>query len=150
MVRGAAKLKLGRVRKARVSAVRSRIMAAIKGKNTKPELIVRRALHAAGFRYGLHRRDLPGRPDIVLTSLRTAVFVHGCFWHLHDCRKFAWPKTNTAFWRAKLTGNVERDQRAWKALRTAGWHVEVMWECEITPRSLRSLERRLQKRRDAH
>lgn len=122
-------------------------MAAIKGKSTKPELVVRRALHAAGFRFRLHRRDLPGSPDLVFASLRTAVFVHGCFWHQHECAKFSWPKTNKTFWRSKLSGNADRDRSAKEALRVAGWHVEVIWECEIAPRSLLSLQRRLEMRR---
>ena len=133
--------------KVRASAVRSRNMAAIKSKNTKPELAVRRALHAAGFRFHLHRRDLPGSPDLVFASFRTAVFVHGCFWHQHACAKFRWPKTNKAFWRTKLSGNAERDRRAMEALHAAGWHVEIIWECEIALRSIRLLQRRLGRRR---
>ena len=82
----------------------------------------------------------------MLSSLRTVVFVHGCFWHRHDCSKFTWPKSNAAFWRAKLAGNVERDQRTREALRQAGWHVEVIWECAITPGVLQLLERRLVRR----
>ena len=107
-------------------------MAAIRGKDTKPELKVRRALHAAGFRYRLHQPDLPGHPDIVLTRHRTIVLVHGCFWHHHTCRDFAWPKTRREFWRAKILGNVARDRRVRYFLRTAGWHVHVIWECQIT------------------
>jgi DNA mismatch endonuclease (patch repair protein) len=122
-------------------------MAAIRGKDTKPEMVVRRALHAAGFRYRLHRRELPGHPDIVLTSLRTAVFVHGCFWHRHGCGRSTWPKTRAAFWREKLTGNADRDRRAIYFLKAAGWKVEVVWECEIDARRLRALIRRLEKRR---
>lgn len=106
-------------------------MAAIRGKDTTPELIVRRAIHAAGLRFRLHRRDLPGSPDIVLTRLRTVVFVHGCFWHQHDCQPRQWPRTRAAFWRAKLETNVERDRRVRHFLRAAGWHVHVIWECEL-------------------
>lgn len=117
----------------RVSATRSRIMAAIRGKDTTPELIVRRAIHAAGLRYRLHRRDLPGSPDIVLSRLRTVVFVHGCFWHHHDCggRKRNWPRTRAAFWRNKIETNVARDRRVRTFLRAAGWQVHVIWECEL-------------------
>jgi DNA mismatch endonuclease (patch repair protein) len=122
-------------------------MAAIRGKDTKPEMVVRRALHAAGFRYRLHRRDLPGSPDVVLTRLRTAVFIHGCFWHHHGCAKSTWPKTRAAFWRAKIEGNAARDRRTRTFLRAAGWNVEVMWECELTPRRIEGLIRRLKSRR---
>jgi DNA mismatch endonuclease (patch repair protein) len=107
-------------------------MSGIRGKNTTPELIVRRFLHAAGLRYGLHRRDLPGCPDIVLTRLRTVVFVHGCFWHQHPrCRYATRPATNRTFWSRKLLGNVERDARQRRALRRAGWRVFVVWECQV-------------------
>jgi DNA mismatch endonuclease (patch repair protein) len=125
-------------------------MAAIRGKDTKPELIVRRALHAEGFRYRLHRRDLPGSPDIVLTRLKTVVFVHGCFWHHHSCQGEQWPKTRAAFWRAKIETNVARDRRTRYFLRTAGWHVHVIWECELRRTApLRRLVRTLEQRRAA-
>jgi DNA mismatch endonuclease (patch repair protein) len=106
-------------------------MAAIRGKDTQPELTVRRALHAAGFRYRLHQRDLPGRPDIVLTRYRTVVFVHGCFWHHHGCKHSTWPKTRAAFWRAKIESNQARDRRTRYFLRQAGWRVETIWECQL-------------------
>lgn len=113
---------------------RSRNMAAIHGKNTKPEIRVRSALHALGYRFRLHRKDLPGRPDIVLPRLRTVIFVHGCFWHSHTCR---WgqvlPKTRAEFWMKKRRDTVERDARSRAALEAAGWRVIVMWECEIQP-----------------
>ncbi len=132
----------------RVSAVRSRIMAAIRGKDTKPEMLVRRAVHAAGFRYRLHQGDLPGRPDLVLTRLRTVVFVHGCFWHHHSCGKSTWPKTRRDFWRKKIEANQARDVRTTYFLRTAGWHVEVIWECELKREApLRRLIRKLERRR---
>lgn len=119
-------------------------MAAIRGKDTRPEMEVRRTLHAAGFRYRLHRRNLPGRPDIVLTRLRTVVFVHGCFWHHHDCRRFSWPKTRAAFWRAKIEANAARDRRVRSFLRQAGWRVETIWECQLKDgRALSTLVRRL-------
>ena len=106
-------------------------MARIKGKNTKPELIVRRILHALGYRFRLHRGDFPGRPDIVLPKYRTAIFVHGCFWHRHsECSKASMPKTRTEFWQDKFAMNVARDQRNVEALKAAGWHVLIVWECE--------------------
>ena len=132
----------------RVSETRSRIMSAIRGKDTKPEMIVRRALHAAGFRYRLHQRDLPGRPDIVLTRLRTVVLVHGCFWHHHGCRYSNWPKTRKEFWRKKIEANVARDRRTRFFLRASGWTVEVIWECELrSPLSLHTLMTRVLARR---
>ena len=113
------------------TATRSRMMASIKGKNTKPEIIVRKALHAAGFRFRLHDKKLPGKPDIVLPKYRTAVFVHGCFWHGHDCNQFKWPKTREAFWRNKIEGNRERDTRVRMQLRKTGWRVLIVWECAL-------------------
>ena len=110
---------------------RSRNMSAIKGKNTKPELRVRSALHSMGYRFRLHRKDLPGKPDIVLAKYRLALFVHGCFWHCHDCR---WgrvvPATRPEFWAAKRGGNVERDLVKQNALQAQGWKVATIWECE--------------------
>ena len=110
---------------------RSRNMSAIKGKNTKPELRVRSALHAMGYRFRLHRKDLPGKPDIVLAKHRLALFVHGCFWHCHECR---WgrvvPATRPEFWAAKRGGNVERDLVKQNALQAQGWNVATIWECE--------------------
>jgi DNA mismatch endonuclease, patch repair protein len=113
------------------STVRSRMMAAVRGKNTGPERAVRAALFAAGYRYRLHRRDLPGAPDIVLPRFRTAVFVHGCFWHGHACPRGRRPTSNVAFWDAKLNKNVERDRRSRLELRAAGWRVVVIWECSV-------------------
>lgn len=127
-------------------------MAAIRGKDTTPELIVRRAIHSAGLRFRLHQRDLPGSPDIVLTRIRTVVFVHGCFWHHHDCggRRRQWPKTRAAFWRNKIETNVARDRRVRTFLRAAGWHVHVVWECELKQGPvLARLVRTLLRRRDA-
>lgn len=110
---------------------RSRNMAAIRGKNTKPELRVRSALHAMGYRFRLHRKDLAGKPDIVLAKHRLVLFVHGCFWHCHDCR---WgrvvPMTRPEFWAAKRGGNVERDIVNQSALRAQGWTVATIWECQ--------------------
>ena len=110
---------------------RARNMSRIRGKDTKPELVIRRLLHAMGFRYRLHRRDLPGSPDIVLPKHRLAVFVHGCFWHGHQCHLFRWPATREEFWRAKIARNVERDAEAIAALHAAGWRTLVVWECAV-------------------
>jgi DNA mismatch endonuclease (patch repair protein) len=120
-------------------------MAAIKGRDTKPELIVRRALHAAGLRFRLHHRDLPGRPDIVLPRFHVVVFVHGCFWHKHNCSRFVWPRARAEFWKAKLLANVVRDRRNRRMLRRLGWKIEVMWECQIDSGKLLALSARIQK-----
>ena len=105
-------------------------MSDIRGKNTKPEMIVRRALFAAGYRFRLHRRDLAGAPDIVLPGRRVAVFVHGCFWHMHaGCKYAKFPSTRPEFWLAKLEGNVARDGRAIKSLLADGWRALIAWEC---------------------
>lgn len=110
--------------------IRSRMMSGIQGKNTKPELLVRKLLFAAGYRFRLHRRDLPGSPDIVLPGRKVAIFVHGCFWHLHDgCRFAKLPATRTEFWRAKLNGNNDRDRQAVIKLNSMGWRVLWVWEC---------------------
>lgn len=110
-------------------------MSGIKGRDTKPETAVRRALFAAGFRFRLHRRDLPGVPDVVLPGRRVAVFVHGCFWHQHaECRYARLPSTRTEFWKAKLDGNVARDSKAIEALLALGWRVLVVWECAVRNR----------------
>ena len=107
-------------------------MAEIRSANTKLEVRVRSALHALGFRFRLHRKDLPGRPDIVLPKYRTAIFVHGCFWHCHRCRYGSvTPATRAEFWAAKRGGNVERDRRNARALRKLGWRVLTLWECEV-------------------
>ena len=110
--------------------VRSRMMSSIRGKDTKPELSVRRALTAAGVRYRLHRKDLPGAPDLVMAGRRVAVFVHGCFWHRHEgCSYGKLPSSNAEFWRTKLERNVERDMKAVNDLVAAGWRVLTVWEC---------------------
>ena len=111
---------------------RSKTMRAIKSRDTKPELIVRRIIHRAGYRYRLHRADLPGKPDLVFTPRRKAIFIHGCFWHGHDCRRGArTPKTNQAYWINKISRNKERDYRVQKALKELGWNVLIIWECQI-------------------
>lgn len=106
-------------------------MSRVKGRDTRPELYVRRALWSAGFRYRLHRKDLPGGPDIVLAKYRIAVFVHGCFWHQHDCPRAKRPASNVAYWNRKLDGNLERDGRNLAQLEKMGWRVIVLWECEL-------------------
>lgn len=112
-------------------AERSRMMAAVRGTDTEPELYVRRKLFAAGFRFRLHVAGLPGRPDIVLPRYETAVFVHGCFWHGHACPRGRRPTTNTGFWNAKLDANVRRDNRNRAALKASGWRPIVIWQCEL-------------------
>lgn len=110
---------------------RSFNMSRIRGRDTKPELLLRRGLHARGFRFRLHRRDLPGRPDLVFPSRRAAIFVHGCFWHGHDCPMCRMPATRPAFWRAKIEGNRLRDRKAVAALTAAGWRALIVWECAL-------------------
>lgn len=113
-------------------ATRSRMMSGIKGRNTQPELAVRRALHVAGFRYRLHAGDLPGRPDIVLPKHRAVVLVHGCFWHRHPgCRFTTTPATRAEFWAEKFARNVERDAQTRQALQAAGWRIATLWECSV-------------------
>jgi DNA mismatch endonuclease (patch repair protein) len=110
---------------------RSRNMAAIRGKNTKPELKVRSALHARGYRFRLHQKKLPGNPDIILPKHRTVIFVHGCFWHCHDCSYGkVTPATRADFWSRKRAGAVDRDQRNAAAIRARGWKVVTVWECQ--------------------
>jgi DNA mismatch endonuclease (patch repair protein) len=114
--------------------IRSKNMAAIKSKNTKPEMLVRRFLHANGFRYTLHDKKLPGKPDIVLPKYRTVIFVHGCFWHGHtNCKYFVIPKTRTEWWLNKINGNIANDAKAAKALKKEGWKIINLWECTIKP-----------------
>lgn len=128
-------------------ATRSRMMAGIRGKDTKPELVLRRLLHKLGFRFRLHRRDLPGRPDIVLPKYRTTVFVNGCYWHGHeDCHLFRLPESRREFWEDKIAANRVRDRRVRECLLDAGWKVVDVWECAVTKSrklSDEELERRL-------
>jgi DNA mismatch endonuclease (patch repair protein) len=125
-------------------AQRSFNMSRIRSKDTSPELFVRRLVHALGFRYRLHSAELPGRPDLVFTSRRKVIFVHGCYWHMHACD---WgrvtPKTNAAFWQTKRMSNVERDRRNLRELGRLGWHVLVVWECSL--RKPQHAERRITK-----
>ncbi|MBA3928094.1 MAG: very short patch repair endonuclease [Xanthomonas sp.] len=114
---------------------RSALMSRIRGKDTRIEVEARRGLHKLGLRYRLGGAGLPGRPDIVLPKFRTAVFVHGCFWHGHTCHLFRLPKTRTEFWSAKIEANQARDRRNAEELRRIGWNVEVVWECELRGRN---------------
>ncbi|WP_292488785.1 very short patch repair endonuclease [Mesorhizobium sp.] len=113
------------------SEVRSRIMGLVRGRNTRPEIYVRRILHAAGYRFRVHRKDLPGRPDIVLPKYWTAVFINGCFWHGHDCRRGKRPSSNMEFWAEKIDRTMGRDRRNSEALTAAGWRVVTIWECRL-------------------
>ena len=113
------------------SAVRSRMMAGIRGKNTRPEILVRHELFVRGYRYRLHVSNLPGKPDLVFPKHRAVIFVHGCFWHRHDCSLFKWPSTNVTFWRTKLLRNRSVDRRALKQLKIADWRVLTIWECSL-------------------
>ncbi|MBL8199775.1 MAG: DNA mismatch endonuclease Vsr [Chromatiales bacterium] len=110
---------------------RSRMMAGIRGKDTRPELVIRKGLHKAGFRYRLHDKSLPGRPDLVLPRYKALIFINGCFWHGHKCAIFKWPSTRTAFWRDKIRGNAERDSRNRRLCTSAGWRVLTIWECSL-------------------
>lgn len=122
-------------------------MSGIRGHDTRPELAVRKALHAAGFRFRLHSRNLPGRPDVALTRHRCAVFVHGCFWHRHKGCKFAYtPKSNIEFWSSKFKANISRDKKVRAALRKAGWRVLVIWECKVGTPALSKLIDRVRTR----
>jgi DNA mismatch endonuclease, patch repair protein len=127
-------------------SARSAMMRAVRGSDTGPEIQVRRALHAAGFRFRLHQKDLPGRPDIVLPRYKLAVFVHGCFWHGHRCPRGRMPSTNTEFWTQKIAGNKRRDERVQEALADQGWSSAVIWACRLQP-DTRKLLRRLSRRR---
>lgn len=121
-------------------ATRSRMMAGIRGKNTQPELSVRRYLHGKGLRFKLCDQGLPGKPDIVLPKWRAVVFVHGCFWHRHaECKYAATPKSNSAFWISKLEANRNRDAKNQAKLRDLGWRVFVLWECQVSEEKLLEL-----------
>ncbi len=111
--------------------IRSRMMAGIRGKDTQPETTVRQLLHRAGFRFRLHRRDLPGTPDLVLPAFGAVIFVHGCFWHGHECLLFRWPSSRPEFWRAKIDRNRQLDRRALRLLAEQSWRVATVWECAL-------------------
>lgn len=123
-------------------------MAAIKGSHTKPELLIRRTLHAAGLRYRLHAKNLPGKPDLVFARYKAVVFVHGCFWHQHDCHLFTWPATRRDFWREKIGRNVANDERAVRTLRDAGWRVAIVWECALKGRTRLDFDEAMQQLAD--
>ena len=118
---------------------RSRMMSGISGKNTKPEMLIRKGLHRRGFRYRLHKSDLPGKPDLVFPKYKAIILVNGCFWHQHDCHLFKWPSTREEFWRKKILGNKARDERNLKIYSELGWKVLVIWECAIKGKTRRPL-----------
>jgi DNA mismatch endonuclease (patch repair protein) len=120
--------------------VRSRMMSGIRGANTRPELLLRSGLHKLGFRFRLHVRNLPGKPDIVLPRYRAVVFAHGCFWHGHDCHLFKWPSTRTEFWRTKIERNRAVDARVCEELAAANWRQCVVWECALKGRGRMRLD----------
>jgi DNA mismatch endonuclease, patch repair protein len=125
-----------------VGELRSRTMRAVRSKDTKPEMIVRKLAHALGYRFRLHRSDLPGSPDLAFPGRKAAIFVNGCFWHGHDCKRGArQPKENAAYWRAKIDRNVARDSRVLDGLKALGWCALTVWECEL--RDDQRLETRL-------
>lgn len=119
---------------------RSRMMSGIRGKNTKPELTIRKALHARGFRYRIHCKDLPGNPDMCLPKYRAVIFVHGCFWHGHDCHLFRLPSTRPEFWSAKIKRNKQVDEAAVHRLHVEGWRVATVWECALKGRTRLQLD----------
>ncbi len=119
---------------------RSRMMSGIKGKNTKPEQIIRKGLHSKSYRFRLHDSRLPGNPDLVFAKFKAVVFVNGCFWHGHDCHLFRWPATRPEFWREKIERNRERDKEAISDLENLGWKVLVVWECALKGKSRKDPE----------
>lgn len=116
-------------------ATRSRMMSGIRGKNTKPELVIRKELHKLGFRFRLHDKKLPGNPDLVLRKYNAVIFVNGCFWHRHECYLFKWPKTRPEFWKEKINKNHENDKQALEKLAALNWRVCVVWECALKGKS---------------
>jgi DNA mismatch endonuclease (patch repair protein) len=133
-------------KKTETSPERSAQMARVRGRDTKPEMRVRRALHAAGLRYRLHVKGLPGRPDLIFPGRRVVVFVHGCFWHRHpdpDCKLARLPKSRLDFWLPKLEGNRARDERVKAELEELGWNVIEIWECQIKDDELRGIAKRI-------
>lgn len=119
---------------------RSRLMSRIRGKDTKPELLIRKGLFSRGYRYRLHRADLPGKPDLVLPLYNAVIFVNGCFWHGHNCHLFKLPKTNTEFWATKIKANCRRDEKNRLKLIAAGWRVIEVWECSLRGKHRMELE----------
>lgn len=112
-------------------STRSRMMSGIKGEDTKPELFVRKALHKRGFRYKLHDKTLPGKPDLVFSKFRAVIQIQGCFWHKHNCHLFKWPSTRKEFWKEKIQANVERDRKNIAKLQQNGWKTLLVWECSL-------------------
>lgn len=123
---------------------RSRMMASIKGKNTKPEILIRKELHARGYRYRLHDKNLPGKPDVVLSMYSAVIFVNGCFWHGHDCHIFKIPKSNVNFWKDKISRNKERDTEVMGKLISLGWRVGVIWECSLVGKTKKNFNELLE------
>jgi len=115
---------------------RSRMMSGIKNKNTKPEIIIRKELFGKGFRYRLHNGKMPGRPDMVFRKYNAVIFIHGCFWHGHDCRYFVWPKSNKEFWKEKINGNKKNDRKVIRELHIMGYRICIVWECVTRDRVL--------------
>ena len=113
------------------SQTRSKMMSGIQGKNTKPEIMIRKALHQKGFRYRLHVKSLPGKPDLVFPKYKAAIQINGCFWHGHNCHLFKWPSTQPEFWREKILGNRERDAVKLKEMEEIGWRTMIIWECAV-------------------
>lgn len=121
-------------------AVRSRMMAGIRSKDTAPEIKLRRGLHGLGFRYRLNVKELPGKPDLVFPGRHAVLFAHGCFWHGHDCHLFVWPKSRAKWWRDKIERNKSVDGRVIEALAGMGWRIGIVWECAIKGRTRRPLD----------
>ncbi len=112
-------------------ATRSRMMSGIRGKNTKPEMIIRKGFHKSGFRFRLHDKTLPGKPDLVMKKYNAVIFINGCFWHKHECRLFKWPKTRSEFWKEKINKNQENDKLVLAKLFGLGWRICIVWECAL-------------------
>jgi DNA mismatch endonuclease (patch repair protein) len=119
---------------------RSRMMSGIRATDTKPEIAIRKGLFSRGFRYRLHVKELPGKPDLVLPKYQAVIFVHGCFWHGHQCSLFKWPGSNSGFWKKKITGNRERDRKRISQLQSAGWRILTIWECSFRGKHQLGLE----------
>jgi DNA mismatch endonuclease (patch repair protein) len=119
---------------------RSEMMAGIKGKNTRPEMLVRKGLHRSGFRFLLHDKRLPGKPDLVLPKYKAVIFVNGCFWHGHDCHLFKWPSTRADFWRNKIEGNRANDEKTLDILKQTGWRIMTIWECALKAKTKKPLD----------
>ena len=122
------------------SETRSKMMSGIQGKNTKPELLIRKKLHSLGYRYRIHVSNLPGKPDIVLPKYKSVIFVNGCFWHGHNCHLFKWPSTRTDFWQNKITRTKEKDIENKDALFLTGWHILEVWECALKGKTKLSVD----------